>query len=80
MNRTKRTCTNRFLAIDPDGNRHEIIEYTIFVDASEFGTPSVWREDKKEYKLRNGTSVLKHSDTEFEAMISGNIVKLRILP
>jgi len=80
MNQTKIKITKRMAAIDKDGKRYTIIEYTTFHDASEFGIPVRWEPVKKKYKLADGTPINRPSDTEFEAMLPGGIIKLSILP
>jgi hypothetical protein len=79
MTKTKTEPTKQILAIGQDGNRYQIIEYTTFIADSEFGAPIVWEPSNKRYKLYNGVMVNKRSDTEFEAMFPGGIIKLSVL-
>lgn len=80
MTKTKSEPTKQILAIGQDGNRYQIIEYTISIADSEFGAPIVWEPTRKMYKLNNGVMLNKRNDTEFEAMFPDGIIKLSVLP
>lgn len=80
MTRKQIRITDQFLAEDQTGKRYKIIEYTTFLDSSEFQKPNEWVPDVKAYKLENGTPANKLSDTEFQTWHLGNEIRLQKLP
>ena len=71
--------TGQLIAEDKNGKRYTIIEYTTFHDISNPKEPDKWISGLKGYKLEDGTPINKLNDTEFEADIFGNTVKLNLL-
>jgi len=80
MTQTKCEPTKQILAIDQDGKHYKIIEHTTFLDNSEFGTSNKWKSGERNYKLKDGTSVIRRSDIDFEIISPAGTIKLRILP
>jgi hypothetical protein len=78
MSETQVKVTGSFQAVDDDGNKYPVTEYSIFRKTTTtdmaFGGEG---EEIKEYKLGNGRILKQRSETEFE-LEDGT--KLRRLP
>ena len=67
--------TGRFQAVDDNGTRHTILEFTEFLDASTLERPGQRVPGLRSYKLLNGDHINIHDDGTLEHVASGR--KLR---
>jgi hypothetical protein len=75
MSETQQRVTGTFNAAGDDGEQYHVVEYTDFVHTTTAET-AVGQEGVKEYKLANGTPLMRLGDREFEIEASG--VKITI--
>jgi hypothetical protein len=70
MSETQLKVTDKFQAVDDEGNDYTIYEHTVFHHTTTADMKYGENSDK-EYKLANGSPLNKISETEFEIGLNG---------
>lgn len=78
MSETQYKVTGNFQAVDDEGNKHDITEYTLFRHTTTADMAENTDGDRVNYKAGNGAPVRRISEDEFEIESSG--ARLRRLP
>jgi hypothetical protein len=76
MSETQLKVTDKFQAVDDEGNDYTVYEHTVFHHTTTADMKYGEGADKA-YKLANGSPLVKLSETEFEIGLNG--VKIRIV-
>lgn len=77
MSETQLKVTDKFEAVDDDGESYTIYEHTVF-DHTTTADMKFGESEGKAYKLANGSPLTKISETEFEIGLNGT--RIRIAP
>jgi hypothetical protein len=77
MSETQLKVTDKFQAVDDEGNDYTVYEHTVFHHTTTADMKYGESADKA-YRLANGSPLVKLSETEFEIGLNG--VRIRIVP
>jgi len=70
----KTVKTTEFIAVDSDGNKHRIVEFTLLVGVTSDGVSS-FIPGNKVYQLQNGCPVNSLGNGGFEIVETGVVLK-----
>jgi hypothetical protein len=77
MSETQLKVTDKFQAVDDEGNDYTVYEHAVFHHTTTADMKYGESADKA-YRLANGSPLVKLSETEFEIGLNG--VRIRIVP
>lgn len=74
MSETQLKVTDTFWAVDDEGNKYHLTEYTLYRHTSDTNMEEGIGGDYIEYRLGNDAPVRKISENEFEIVSDGTII------